>query len=99
MSKRKKKKESEERERNQMLIAIVVLIILVAIIIVYIFTFGKFNYLKEDRVKKRLKWIDDRLADLHYQYKTKEELRAQLDLRVKRAFFWSRVIMVAIFLI
>jgi len=88
-----------DKEWNQKLIVIVVLIILVAIIVVYVFSFGKLNYLKEDKDKKRLKWIDNRLADLHYQYKTKEELRAQLDLRVKRAFFWARVSMVSIFLI
>ncbi|MHB8259072.1 MAG: hypothetical protein ACYDCN_13310 [Bacteroidia bacterium] len=79
-------------------VTLIVALLLVAIIIFYLFTFGKINLLKENENEKRLKWIENRLSHLHYQFKTKEELRAKLDLKVKQYFFLTRILIASIFL-
>jgi hypothetical protein len=90
--------EEDDQKSNRALIVIAV-IILIAIIIVYCLSLGLINFAKQDDEKeKRLRWIDERLKDLHVEAKSKEELKEQLNKKVRKYFLLARILLSFLYL-
>lgn len=78
---------------------ILAILLIIAIIVIYFISFGKINLVEqEDEKTKRIRWIDRRLEDLHFHAKSKEELKKSLDERVKRYFFYTRIVLALLYL-
>ncbi|GIK70130.1 MAG: hypothetical protein HND27_07100 [Bacteroidetes bacterium] len=86
-----KRKREEQARRNRLLILIAVIVVVI-VIIVYFVSLGKINLIpEEDEKTKRIRWIDNRLQDLHFEAKSKKELKEKLDEKVKRYFLYTRI--------
>lgn len=90
--------KTKKEDDNQFLIVLAVILV-IAIIIIYCLSLGKINFIQsDDEKRKRLRWIDQRLKHLHVEAKNKEELKKELNRKVKNWFFIARCFLVLIYL-
>ena len=90
---------NEERARRNRFWIVVAVIVVIVIIILYFVSLGKINLIEEEDEKtKKLRWIDKRLQDLHFEAKSKEELKIELAEKVNKYFRYTRIALVFLYI-